>query len=67
MIENLSNVDWNIEIDTVQDFWNEFECKLINVVDKIVPLTDFNENFINQSGSQLLFKPVTHFKWLNSP
>ena len=38
--ENLNCVDWNIYIDTVQDFWNEFESKLITIVDTIVPLKD---------------------------
>ena len=38
----LSTIDWNIDIDNVQEFWNSFEKKLINEVDEIVPLTAFN-------------------------
>ncbi len=37
----LSNIDWNIEDDSVQGYWNSFENKLIGVVDAIVPMTKF--------------------------
>ena len=42
LIAKLSTIDWNIDIDNVQEFWNSFEKKLINVIDEIVPLTAFN-------------------------
>jgi hypothetical protein len=38
LIHMLSDVDWNIEEDTVQGFWNTFENKLINIVDTIIPM-----------------------------
>ena len=39
-------IDWNFETDNAQDFWNDFENKLIGVVDKIVPLRDHLNNFV---------------------
>ena len=38
----LSGVNWNIDIDNVQEYWNVFENKLIKVVDELVPLTSFS-------------------------
>jgi hypothetical protein len=40
----LSMLDWNINIENVQEYWNVFENMLIDVVDEIVPLTDFVNN-----------------------
>ena len=34
----LREVDWEINFDSVQSYWNSFECKLIEIVDKIAPL-----------------------------
>ena len=39
LLSMLSEVDWNIEDDTVQGFWNSFENKLINVVDSLIPMS----------------------------
>ena len=32
------------DIDTVQEFWNNIEMKIINVVDYIVPVTSYVNN-----------------------
>ena len=37
----LNQVNWEIDIDDEQEFWNEFESKLINVVDDLIPLKEF--------------------------
>ena len=42
-------MDWNINIDNVQKFWNVFENNLIRVVDEIVPLTDFVGNVVKSN------------------
>ena len=47
--EKLRSVDWNINIDNVQEFWNVFENNLIRVVDEIVPLTDFVGNVVKSN------------------
>ena len=36
----LTTKDWNFESDGVQDFWNELENQLIEIVDELVPLTE---------------------------
>ena len=42
----LHQLDWEFKSDSVQDFWNEFENQLINLVDEIVPLVSFNNNCV---------------------
>jgi exonuclease III len=37
----LADVDWNIQDDSVQSYWNTFENKLVEVVDNIAPLSTF--------------------------
>lgn len=37
----LKNVDWRITDDSVQGYWNSFETKLIDVVDKIAPMKEY--------------------------
>ena len=44
LCNELCSIAWSNDIDDVQGFWNDFECKLINVVDKIVPITKFENN-----------------------
>ena len=52
----LLECDWKIENDDVQGFWNQFEGKLISIVDSICPLTpNTNQNLKND-------KPPQHIK-----
>ena len=44
LCDELCSIDWSTDIDDVQGFWNDFECKFIDVVDKIVPITKFENN-----------------------
>ena len=72
LIEHLQAVDWNINFDSVQAYWNCFESKLIEIVDILAPLElikEMNYNKINPpSGiknkinkrSRLLKKIKTH-------
>jgi hypothetical protein len=41
---SLSVLDWGIDIDNVQEYWNVFENLLINVVDAVAPLAEFVNN-----------------------
>ena len=50
----LANVDWDIKIDNVQQFWNVFESLLIKIVDEIVPLTEFSGNIINDVTPKII-------------
>ena len=47
-------MDWNIDIEDVQDFWNVFENKLIKIVDEIVPMTQFDGNIIKERIPKLI-------------
>ena len=38
LCNNLGLVDWTNNAETVQDIWNDFETKLIRVIDSVVPL-----------------------------
>ena len=57
LIIELNNVNFECNIFSVQDFWNHFEHKLINIADKLAPL----ETFTNKSTvkSQV---PPSHIK-----
>ena len=35
--EKLANENWQFEADSVQDYWNLLEDKLINIVDELIP------------------------------
>ena len=40
----LNNVEWCIDIDSVQDLWNDIVMKIVRVVDVIVQLTTMINN-----------------------
>ena len=39
-------VDWTLDFKNVQNVWDDFESKLVKVVDKIVPLTELKSNTV---------------------
>ena len=58
-------MDWNIQINDVQEFWNAFESLLIKIVDEIVPLTEFNGNIVNKVTPKLIkYKINKRNRWL---
>ena len=61
LYEKLCSVDWNINIDTVQEFWNEFEFKLISIIDDIVPLLDFSGTIIKEPTPRIVKKNFTRW------
>ena len=42
----LSLINWSNNLMEVQSLWNDFETKLIRVVDNLVPLTEFKNNIV---------------------
>ena len=50
-------VNFDLESDDPQSVWNEFEQKLLTVIDKILPYTPFTNNVSVRS-----LKPTTHLK-----
>ena len=55
-VQSLSEVDWNVVADTVQDTWNIFENKLINVIDYLIPETEFISNITHKSVMPTVIK-----------
>ncbi len=62
LCNKLSEVDWNIDIVGVQEYWNAFENKLINVVDDIVPLVVFTANKVKESSDQKKIKNIQNIR-----
>ena len=50
LCESLAGVDWSTEADAVQEAWDDFEVKLITIIDFIVPLSEYR-------NGQLAVKP----------
>ena len=51
LIESLKAVRWELGIGQVQPFWNNFEAKLVAVVDKLAPLALLTFTFQLPSGA----------------
>jgi endonuclease/exonuclease/phosphatase family metal-dependent hydrolase len=45
----LVSVNWDTEIDSVQQYWNVFEEALVSVVDEIAPMVPFVNNTVSRS------------------
>ena len=56
LVQNLTMVNWNIEVDDVQSYWNTFESNLVEIIDKIAPLQLDKEIKFDKS------KPTPHIK-----
>ena len=41
LLNELALIEWDLEVNNVENMWDEFESKLLKVVDKIFPLTCF--------------------------
>ena len=41
LVAELALVDWSSDVNDVQNIWDDFESKLVRVVYKITPLTEF--------------------------
>ena len=40
--------EWNFTSDTVQDYWDQLENQLVNVVDRLAPLVTHRNNIIER-------------------
>ena len=47
-------INWRIDIDDVQEYWNVLENKIINVVDEISPLTNYSGNVIKENTPKII-------------
>ena len=41
LLAELGLIDWSTDINNVQNYLDYFESKIVKIVDKIVPLTEF--------------------------
>ena len=50
----MPNINWETDIDSVQDYWNHLETELLQVIDMLSLLTKFkNGNAINTKSPKL--------------
>jgi hypothetical protein len=52
LCENLALVDWRCDYDDVQSYWNNFENKILEFIDNLVPLTSFSNNITTNQTRQ---------------
>jgi hypothetical protein len=65
LVNLLQQEDWSVDDDTVQGTWNMFENKLINIIDTIVPVTEFSSVSDCVSSVPLQIKTkINERKWL---
>ena len=50
---------WNTDVNNVQNMWDKFESKLVKVVDKIVPLTEFDNRKVKTTKVPNSIKHLT--------
>ena len=55
--EAIRGTDWNIEFDSVQAYWNEFERKLIEITDYLAPWKKSQKTRFLRSSLQDTLKP----------
>ena len=58
LCNKLSTFDWDLKINDVQDFWNVFECELLNIIDIIAPLAPFVNNEVKKNAIPPTIKNV---------
>ena len=62
----LGKIDWNINVSCVQEYWNVFENKLINVIDAIAPYSVFVNNVALDSKPPKNFLTMQNIRKKNS-
>ena len=63
LIEELSRIKWETDIDNVQSMWNSFEQEIATVVDKVAPMTVVR-NIINIKIPPSLKKQINRRNYL---
>jgi hypothetical protein len=58
LCRGLRTMDWNITDDTVQGYWNEIECKILDLINFLLPMSEFVNNHLQ---NQLLLTRVRNF------
>ena len=56
LLDRLKAIEWDYEIDQVQQCWNSFESKLVAVVDNIALLVIHRNNIVTKSINPPIIK-----------
>ncbi len=53
LLQNLNQVEWRTDIDSIQETWNSYEQEILTIVDKIAPIEEVG-NTIRRKVSKTL-------------
>ena len=56
LCNELAKENWSFDIEPVQEYWNVFENKLINIIDKIIPIASFGANNLIETPTPKIIK-----------
>ena len=56
LCQQLATVDWDNEATDVQEAWDDFETKIIEVVDCVAPMSEFKNNSISVSTNRVILR-----------
>ena len=62
LLNRLSGCEFDYSITNVQQFWNNLENKIINVVDEVAPMVEFTNNYTTVTCPKTLLKPLINKK-----
>ena len=62
LLNRLSVCEFDYSITNVQQFWNNLENKIINVVDEVAPMVEFTNNYTTKTCPKTLLKPLINKK-----
>ena len=62
LLEELSLCRFEMDIEDVQQLWNNMENKIVTIVDKVAPITEFTGNFSANTHPRVLLKPKINKK-----
>ena len=62
LLNRLSGCEFDYSITNVQQFWNNLENNIINVVDEVAPMVEFTNNYTTVTCPKTLLKPLINKK-----
>ena len=60
----LSEVNWDIQDDTVQGFWNTFENNILDVIDQLIPMSKESLNGFKTDLPQIIKSKINRRRYL---
>ena len=62
LLHRLSSCEFDFSITNVQQFWNNLENNIINVIDDVTPMVEFTNNYTSTTCPKTLLKPLINEK-----